>query len=85
MFTTSLLILKKKEESYNSQKPLNITFLNLIFNNKRRFTLITFNMAEIFASEANKYGVDFSNVRVHENMKRALEAAATGGHNIIIL
>jgi len=39
----------------------------------------------ILSSETNKYDVDFSDVRGQENVKRALEVAAAGGHNIIIL
>ena len=42
-------------------------------------------LLEIFASEANKYDVDFSDVRGQENVKRALEVAAAGGHNIIMI
>lgn len=42
-------------------------------------------LVEIFACEANKYDVDFSDVRGQENVKRALEVAAAGGHNIIMV
>ena len=42
-------------------------------------------LMEIFACEANKYDVDFSDVRGQENVKRALEVAAAGGHNIIMI
>jgi magnesium chelatase family protein len=55
------------------------------FNGTRKFTPVTVNLAEIFASEANKYDVDFLDVRGQENVKRALEVAAAGGHNIIMI
>jgi magnesium chelatase family protein len=42
-------------------------------------------LVRTFAGEANKYDVDFSDVRGQEIVKRALEAAATGGHNIIMI
>jgi magnesium chelatase family protein len=42
-------------------------------------------LVRTFACEANKYDVDFSDVRGQENVKRALEVAAAGGHNIIML
>ncbi|MBK8881493.1 MAG: ATP-binding protein [Bacteroidales bacterium] len=41
-------------------------------------------MVEIFRNEANKYDVDFSDVCEQENVKRAIEVAAAGGHNLII-
>jgi len=55
------------------------------FNSTRLFTPVTVDLIEIFNSEANKYDVDFSDVRGQENVKRALEVAAAGGHNIIMI
>jgi len=55
------------------------------FNKTKEFKPVTVDLLEIFASEANKYDVDFSDVRGQENVKRALEVAAAGGHNIIIV
>jgi magnesium chelatase family protein len=55
------------------------------FNKTKSFTPVKINLKEIFSSEANKYDVDFSDVRGQENVKRALEVAAAGGHNIIMI
>jgi magnesium chelatase family protein len=55
------------------------------FNGSRKFTPVKVDLFEIFACEANKYDVDFSDVRGQENVKRALEVAAAGGHNLIMI
>ena len=38
-----------------------------------------------FAVEHNQYDIDFSDVKGQENIKRALELAAAGGHNVILI
>ncbi|MEZ4987655.1 MAG: YifB family Mg chelatase-like AAA ATPase [Saprospiraceae bacterium] len=40
---------------------------------------------EEFASNQGQYDVDFSDVRGQENIKRALEISAAGGHNVILI
>ncbi len=55
------------------------------FNGSRQFTPVSVDLMEIFNSEANKYDIDFADVRGQENVKRALEVAAAGGHNIIMI
>ncbi|MBI5010640.1 MAG: ATP-binding protein [Bacteroidia bacterium] len=55
------------------------------FNGTRKFDPVKVDLVEIFNSEANRYEFDFSDVQGQENVKRALEVAAAGGHNIIIL
>ncbi|MFZ0280222.1 MAG: YifB family Mg chelatase-like AAA ATPase, partial [Bacteroidales bacterium] len=55
------------------------------FNGTRIFTPVLVDLVDIFNNEANKYDIDFSDVRGQENVKRALEVAAAGGHNIIMI
>jgi magnesium chelatase family protein len=55
------------------------------FNGTKKFDPVKVDLIEIFNQEANKYDVDFSDVRGQENVKRALEVAAAGGHNIIMV
>ncbi|HRP45687.1 MAG TPA: magnesium chelatase domain-containing protein, partial [Ginsengibacter sp.] len=43
------------------------------------------NTREEFANAQNEYEIDFSEVKGQENIKRALEIAAAGGHNAILI
>src|SRR5690606_28368189 len=40
---------------------------------------------DVFASKLNHYDFDFIDVQGQENIKRALEIAAAGGHNVIMI
>jgi len=55
------------------------------FNGLKKFDPVKVDLFELFNSEANKYEVDFSDVRGQENVKRALEVAAAGHHNLIMV
>ena len=55
------------------------------FNGSRKFNPVVVDLIEIFNSEANRYEADFSDVRGQESVKRALEVAAAGGHNAIMI
>jgi magnesium chelatase family protein len=55
------------------------------FNGARSFEPLVFNTREEFAGNPANYDVDFSDVKGQENVKRALEIAAAGGHNMIMI
>jgi magnesium chelatase family protein len=43
------------------------------------------NAREVFTTQQNLYDADFSDVQGQENIKRAMEIAAAGGHNVIMI
>jgi magnesium chelatase family protein len=43
------------------------------------------NTREMFQTQSNSYDTDFKDVQGQENIKRALEIAAAGGHNVIMI
>jgi magnesium chelatase family protein len=55
------------------------------FNGTKKFEPVVVDPGEIFRTEANRYDVDFSDVRGQESVKRALEVAAAGNHNVIMI
>lgn len=55
------------------------------FNNSCQLEPTVVNTREEFYTQQNVFDFDFSDVKGQENVKRALEVAAAGGHNLIMV
>jgi magnesium chelatase family protein len=55
------------------------------FNGKQELTPTIVNTREEFYVQQSRFDLDFADVKGQENVKRALEVAAAGGHNIILI
>jgi len=55
------------------------------FNGEKDLEQTIVNTRDEFLAHANSYDVDFNDVKGQENVKRALEVAAAGGHNLIMI
>lgn len=55
------------------------------FNGEKELEQTIVNTRDEFLAHANSYDVDFNDVKGQENVKRALEVAAAGGHNLIMI
>jgi len=55
------------------------------FNGDLQLEKVEVNTRDEFFSRLNEYDFDFSDVKGQENIKRAFEVAAAGGHNIIMI
>jgi len=62
-----------------------LTDLVAFFNETKFFTPVTINTKEEFLKNTSLYDHDFSDVKGQESIKRALEIAAAGGHNVILI
>ncbi|CCH56099.1 Mg chelatase, subunit ChlI [Fibrisoma limi BUZ 3] len=55
------------------------------FEGKKHIEPLVSDTRDIFMSQLNSYEADFSHVQGQENIKRAMEIAAAGGHNVIMI
>lgn len=55
------------------------------FEGKKVIVPLVVDAKEIFETRVNAYDADFRDVQGQENIKRALEIAAAGGHNVIMI
>lgn len=63
----------------------NITEVIDFFNGKKELIPTIVNTREEFYQNQINFSFDFSDVKGQENVKRALEVAAAGGHNLIMI
>jgi magnesium chelatase family protein len=62
-----------------------ITEVIEFFNDKIELQPLVIDTRDDFFSKINETDVDFADVKGQENIKRALEIAAAGGHNVILI
>jgi len=63
----------------------NLSEVVSFFNGTENPAPVVVNTRDEFFSKVNSYEHDFSDVKGQENIKRALEIAAAGGHNLILI
>ncbi len=63
----------------------NLTDVVDFFNHKKTLEPTIVNTRDEFYAHVNTFDMDFADVKGQENVKRAIEVAAAGGHNIIMV
>ena len=69
-------------EVYGMESLLNV--IDFLSGNSDAKPLV-YDTRKVFSEQQYKFDLDFADVRGQENVKRALEVAAAGGHNIIMI
>lgn len=72
----------------NNLKVYGVSHLNEViefFKNEETLEPVIVNTREEFAAAQSDFEIDFCDVKGQENIKRALEIAAAGGHNAILI
>ena len=55
------------------------------FANEESLETVSVNTRDVFFNDQTNFDIDFSEVKGQENIKRAMEIAAAGGHNAILI